>query len=116
MVTRYIPDRGDIIYTNFDPKAGHEQAGFRPAIVLTPLNYNGQCGLVCLCPITKQRKGYPFEVELRGTTKTKGVVLVNQIRTFDWLARDANFVEKVTDMQVLDEINGKLAALLKLEH
>jgi mRNA interferase MazF len=92
---RYIPDRGHIILLDFDdPSVGHEQAGRRPAIVLSLLAYNGKVGLAVVCPITKQAKGYPWEVPLPTGLRTQGVVLADQIKSLDWRIRDAEFVEQ----------------------
>ena len=94
MVAPYTPDCGDIIWLNFDPQAGHEQAGHRPALVLSPKAYNGKTGLCLLVPITSQGKGYPFEFALPAQCRTRGVVLCDQMRNLDWKARMADFKEK----------------------
>jgi mRNA interferase MazF len=90
----YIPDRGDVIWLNFDPQAGHEQAGRRPALVLSPKAYNGRTGLCLVVPITSQSKGYPFELSLPTACRTTGVVLCDQVRSLDWKARMAAVKEK----------------------
>jgi mRNA interferase MazF len=95
MVAAYIPDAGDIIWLNFDPQAGHEQAGHRPAIVLSPKNYNSRTGLCLVVPITNQGKGYPFEQTLPASCKTTGVALCDQVRSLDWKARQATLKESV---------------------
>lgn len=85
----YVPDRGDIIWITFNPQAGHEQAGRRPGIVLSPQKYNNRAGLALVCPITSQEKGYPYEVRLPDELPVQGVVLADQIRSLDWRARKA---------------------------
>jgi mRNA interferase MazF len=80
-------DRGDLVYLDFNPQAGHEQAGTRPAIVLSPELFNNATGFAVVCPITRQQKGYPFEVELPDSLPVDGVVLVDQVRSLDWRAR-----------------------------
>ena len=107
----YIPDRGDIVWANFDPQAGHEQAGSRPALVLSRLVLNGSSGLAVCCPITGRQKGYPFEVPLPAGLEIYGVVLVDQIRSIDWRAREVKFRGKAPD-SVLYGVIEKLDALL----
>src|ERR1051326_3048845 len=85
----YIPERGDAVWITLDPQAGHEQAGRRPALVLSPAAYNGRVGLALLCPITSQVKGYPFEVALPEGLAVSGVALADQIKSLDWRARKA---------------------------
>ena len=85
----YVPDCGDVIWLNFDPQAGHEQAGHRPALVLSPKAYNGRTGLCLVAPVTNQSKGYPFELALPAACQTTGVVLCEQVRSLDWKARMA---------------------------
>ncbi|HUW59679.1 MAG TPA: endoribonuclease MazF [Candidatus Bathyarchaeia archaeon] len=88
MVTSdYVPARGDVVWLNFDPQAGHEQAGRRPAVVLSPATYNRKVGLALMCPITSKKKGYPFEIEIPIDTPVSGVVLTDQIKSFDWRVR-----------------------------
>jgi len=93
MVAAYIPDNGDIIWLNFDPQAGHEQAGHRPAVVLSPKAYNSRTGLCLVVPVTNQSKGYPFELALPAGCATTGVVLCDQVRNLDWKARQATLKE-----------------------
>jgi mRNA interferase MazF len=107
---RFVPDRGDVVWLQFDPQAGHEQAGRRPALVLSPSAYNGKVGLAILCPITSQVKGYPFEVEIRGG-KVQGVVLSDQVKSLDWRVRKAELAERASD-SVIEEVLQKLATLL----
>jgi mRNA interferase MazF len=108
----YVPDRGDAIWLNFTPQAGHEQAGHRPALVLSPDSYNQRAGLALLCPITSQEKGYPFEVSLSGTDEVHGVVLADQVKSLDWRERDAEFIEEVPEA-VTQEVIAKVQALLR---
>jgi mRNA interferase MazF len=88
----YVPKRGDAVWLTFDPQAGHEQAGRRPAVVLSPEAYNAKVGLAILCPITTQKKGYPFEVDIPSGLKVSGVVLADQVKSLDWRARDATLI------------------------
>ncbi len=90
----YVPDCGDVLWLNFDPQAGHEQAGHRLALVLSPKAYNGRTGLCLVVPITNQSKGYPFELALPAACQTTGVTLCDQVRSLDWNARMAALREK----------------------
>jgi len=94
VVTRqaYVPQRGDAVWVTFSPQAGHEQAGRRPAVVLSPGAYNRKVGLAILCPITSQIKGYPFEVLLPEGLPVGGVALADQVKSLDWQAREAEFI------------------------
>lgn len=111
MVKAYVPDRGDIIKLSFSPQVGREQAGYRPALVITPKPYNRISHFVLACPITSQIKGWRFEVILNLEMKTSGVVLSDQIRVLDWQERKAKFVEKATS-EVVEEVLAKLATLV----
>ena len=91
MVTRYTPSRGDVIWLDFSPQAGHEQAGRRPALVLSPQAYNKKTGQALVCPITSKAKGYPFEVELPMGLGVDGVVLADHVKNQDWQARNAAY-------------------------
>jgi mRNA interferase MazF len=88
----YVPDTGHIIKISFDPRAGHEQGGWRPALVLSPATYN-KIGLAIVVPITNELKGYPFEVRMPSGITTTGVVLSDAIKNVDWKARKARFIE-----------------------
>jgi mRNA interferase MazF len=88
----YIPERGDAVWITLNPQAGHEQSGRRPAVVLSPAAYNGKVGLVILCPITNQIKGYPFEVVLPSGLAVTGAILSDQVKSLDWRARNATFI------------------------
>jgi mRNA interferase MazF len=105
------PEQGDVVWLNHDPQAGHEQAGHRPALVLSPKAYNAATGLMLCCPITTQVKGYPFEVELVGVKGMKGVVLADQMRSLDWEARGAEKAGRAAD-DVLSDVLAKLKVLL----
>lgn len=108
---RAVPDRGDVILISFDPKLGHEQAGFRPAVVLSPEYYNKASGLCLVCPITTSIKGYPFEVILEGAKKTSGVALADQVRSIDWRARKIKIVDRISTTS-LTTILAKFKPLL----
>jgi mRNA interferase MazF len=107
----YVPERGDAIWINFNPQAGHEQAGRRPAIVLSPHSYNGKVGLCLLCPITNQAKGYPFEVLIPANSGVTGVVLSDQAKSLDWRVRNAEFITDLPEA-VINEVLKKLKSLL----
>ncbi len=107
----YFPKRGDAVWINFNPQAGHEQAGRRPAIVLSPDKYNEKVGLCLLCPITNQIKGYPFEVLIPKDLGVSGVVLADQAKSLDWKMRNAEFIAKLPET-VVDEVLKKLKSLL----
>ncbi len=108
---RYIPDRGDIVYLNFDPTKGHEQKGHRPAFVLSPRGYNTKSSLALFMPITKQQKGYPFEVLLPTELQIQGVILADQIKCLDWKACSVQFVESVPE-NVVEEVQAKIEPLI----
>jgi len=106
-----VPDRGDLVWVSLNPQAGHEQAGRRPALVLSPAAYNKKVGLALLCPITSQAKGYPFEVRLPDGLPIAGVILSDQIKSLDWRARKAEVLCKLSD-DVVEEVLLKVNALL----
>jgi mRNA interferase MazF len=110
--SRYVPERGDIVWVDFSPQEGHEQAGKRPALVLSPRIYNEQVGLMLCCPITTQIKGYPFEVVVKAIDKP-GVVLADQVKSMDWSARHAEKVGAAPAATVKDVI-AKVKALLSI--
>lgn len=107
MVKTYIPVRGDVVWINLNPQTGHEQKGRRPALVLSPEDYNKKVGLAIFCPITNQVKGYPFEVLIPEGLKTSGVILADQVKSLDWKTRNAELIcqipEEVTKI-VLERI------------
>ena len=109
MAVAYVPEAGDIVWLRFDPQAGHEQAGHRPAVVLSPASYNGRSGLAVCCPTTTRIKGYPFEVALGGAPAT--VVLADQVKSLDWRARKATRKGRASPAE-LAEVRGKLRALI----
>ena len=106
----YVPDRGDMVWLNFTPQAGHEQRGKRPALVISPKSYNKKSGLALCCPVTSQIKGYPFEVIFKGK-KISGAVLADHLKSMDWKAREAKFIEKIR-AQNLRECVGKINVLI----
>ncbi len=107
----YIPDRGDAVWITFDPQAGHEQAGRRPALVLSPAAYNNRVGLALMCPITSQIKGYPFEVEIPSGLAVSGVILADQVKSLDWIVRKARLIG-VVPQEVIVQLLRKLNTLL----
>lgn len=111
MARRYVPSRGDVVWISLSPQAGHEQAGRRPALVISPAAYNGKVGLAILCPITSQVKGYPFEVSIPSGLEVSGVVLSDQVKSLDWRARKAAFICKLPQTATL-EVLDKLGTLL----
>jgi mRNA interferase MazF len=112
MAQRYVPGRGDVIWITLNPQAGHERAGRRPALVLSPSSYNGKVGLAIVCPVTSQVKGYPFEVAIPLETKLAGVVLADQVKSLDWRVRKAEFICKLP-RETTNEVLDKLATLLE---
>jgi len=109
-VKKYTPDRGDVVWLDFTPQPGHEQRGKRPAIVLSPKEYNAKVGLAIFCPITSQEKGYPFEVIIKNK-KVSGVVLSDQLKSLDWASRNTEYISKVSASE-LDEVLEKVKVLL----
>jgi mRNA interferase MazF len=107
----YIPERGDAVWITLDPQAGHEQAGRRPALVLSPAAYNARVGLALLCPITSRAKGYPFEVPLPGGLPVTGVVGADQVKSLDWRARQAARIGAVSE-EIVAEVVRRLQTLL----
>ena len=107
----YVPDRGDLLWLSFSPQKGHEQAGRRPAVCLSPSIYNAKTGLGLFCPVTTKIKGYPFEVQLPENLPVKGVILADQIRNLDWRARKAEFISHIPQ-NILEEVLGKISVLL----
>ncbi len=110
----YVPKRGDIVWLTFNPQAGHERAGRRPAAVLSPAAYNGKVGLAIFVPVTTRVKGYPFEVMIPENLPVKGVILSDQVKSLDWRAREAEFVCELPPATV-EEVLQKLNTLLELE-
>ena len=112
MATRYIPERGDLVWMGFDPQAGHEQAGLRPAFVLSPRAYNQKASLALCCPITSRIKGYPFEVRLPRDLPIQGAALCDQVKSLDWVARRSRFAARVP-AEIIDEVLAKARSLLR---
>lgn len=107
----YVPDAGHVVWLQFDPQAGHEQAGRRPALVLSPARYNAMRGMMIGCPMSSRIKGYVFEVVVSRTPPS--VVLADQLKSLDWRARGASFKGAVPS-EVLAEVQAKIKALLRL--
>jgi mRNA interferase MazF len=114
-VTReYVPERGHIVWLRFNPQAGHEQSGDRPAVVISPRQYNRRVGLALVCPVTSKVKGYPFEVVLPHGLRAQGAILSDQIKSLDWRARKARYACSLPD-SVLEEAVAKILALIDPE-
>lgn len=111
MPRTYVPERGDVVWISFNPQAGHEQAGRRPAVVVSPAAYNGKVGLAILCPVTSQIKGYPFEVIIPQGLKVTGAVLSDQAKSLDWKARKAELICRLPQT-VINDVLKKLNTLL----
>ena len=111
MTRQYVPRRGDAIWISLNSQAGHEQAGRRPAIVLSPEAYNGRVGLAILCPITNQIKGYPFEVAIPPGLDVAGVILSDQVKSLDWRARRAEFIATLPNETIIEALQ-KIGTLL----
>ena len=109
MSRAFVLDAGDIVWLQFDPQADHEQAGHRPALVLSPAAYNGKTGLMLCCPMTTQIKGYPFEVRIAGDTDS--AVLADQVKSLDWRARRAKLKSRISAAE-LAEVRAKVMALV----
>lgn len=114
MVARsYVPDAGDLVWLTFDPQAGHEQRGRRPALILSPRAYNAKARLAIACPVTSHSKGYPFEVALPDHGKVTGVVLADHVKNLDWNARRVEFAATAS-VEVLTDVRERLRVLLGL--
>src|SRR5215467_831384 len=107
----YIPERGDVVWLDLNPQAGHEQSGRRPAVVISPAAYNGKVGLAIFCPITNQIKGYPFEVVLPKGIKVTGAILSDQVKNLDWKVRKAKLICRLSK-STMDEVLLKLNTLI----
>jgi len=112
MPSHYVPQRGDIVWINFNPQAGHEQTGKRPALAISPLIYNKKVGLAVFCPITSHIKGYPFEVIIPQGNKIQGVVLADQVKSLDYNSRKAQFISKLP-VAAVEEVLNKLMTLVE---
>jgi mRNA interferase MazF len=109
---KYVPERGDVLWLQFSPQAGHEQAGKRPAVCLSPRVYNEKTNLGLFCPVTSKQKGYPFEIPIPSDIPVKGVILSDQIKSLDWNIREASFIAKLPE-NTLKEILEKIQLLLE---
>lgn len=107
----YCPKRGDVVWISFNPQAGHEQAGHRPALILSPESYNRKVGLAVLCPVTSQVKGYPFEVIIPDGLKASGAILSDQVKNLDWRERKASRLCSLPEATVRQVLN-KLGTLI----
>ncbi len=107
----YVPKRGDLVWLNFDPQAGHEQAGRRPAFVLSSDVYNRKASLFLACPVSSRIKGYPFEVPLPAGLPVSGVILADQIRSLDWRVRRAQFAARAP-RDVIEEVVALILPLI----
>ena len=115
MVNReYVPDVGDIVWLDFDPQSGREQAGRRPGVVLSPRDYNQKARLAICCPITSHVKGYPFEVLLPAGNKWKGAILSDQLKSLDWRKRNATKAGKIPQL-TLDQVLERISLLLNIQ-
>jgi mRNA interferase MazF len=106
----YVPDRGDFVWLQFDPQSGHEQAGRRPALTLSPKEYNKKVGLAIFCPVTSQEKGYPFEIKVV-EVPIQGVILADQVKSLDWRDRKATFICKAPGF-IINDVLGLLNTLI----
>ena len=111
MIQDYVPAKGHIVWLEFSPQTGHEQAGRRPALCISPKEYNEKVGLALFCPITSHIKGYPFEVQLPAIAAVTGVILADHVKSFDWKAREAKYICSLPDKQ-LKEVLNKLRLLI----
>lgn len=114
MARGYVPERGDIMWLEFSPQAGYEQAGHRPALVVSPRAYNKKVGLALFCPITSNIKGYPFEIVIPENRKVSGAILSDQIKSLDWRVRKAKLLVSAPK-HVLEEVLAKIFPLLGFE-
>jgi mRNA interferase MazF len=111
MVRKYIPERGDLVWLEFSPQSGHEQTGRRPALTVSPENYNSKVGLALFCPVTSKMKGYPFESRLEEGLEIGGAILCDQVKSLDWRARKARYIVRVSDKTIAD-VRAKIRALI----
>ncbi len=107
----YVPDRGDVVWITLNPRSGHEQAGRRPAVVLSPRAYNGKVGLAILCPLTNQIKGYPFEVLVPSGLAVSGAVLSDQVKSLDWRARKAELICRLPEDTIAEALQKRSTLL-----
>lgn len=110
-MAKFIPERGDVVWLNLDPQAGHEQKGRRPALTISPKEYNSKTGLAIFVPITTQSKGYPFEVQIPEGIKISGVILSDHIKSLDWKIKDAKFI-CILPPGTLNEVIDKIQVII----
>lgn len=108
---KYVPQRGDLVWLEFDPQAGHEQRGRRPALVISHGRYNEKVGLALVCPVTSKPKDYAFEIPIEKQT-IRGSILADQVKSLDWNARNAEFIERVDDTE-LNAVVERVEALIR---
>lgn len=108
----YVPERGHLVWLSFNPQKGHEQAGHRPAVVISPKNYNQKVGFGLFCPITSRVKGYPFEIIIPEGLQISGAILTDQVKSLDWKARNAQYIDKLPD-NLLQEVQHKIKLLVE---
>ena len=108
-----MPDRGDLVFLDFDPVRGHEQAGIRPALVLSPVSYNSKVGLALVCPITSRAKGYPFEVALPPGLAITGVILTDQVKSISWPHRNVSYRDSLPVPVFRQVVSNILGLLMK---
>jgi len=111
-VTAYLPAAGDLVWVNFDPQAGREQAKNRPALVMTGADFNAATGLLVVCPITRTERPWRTRVPLAGTV-TAGFIMIEQVKSIDWQARGAAFIERVPQ-SLFDDVKSRIATMLDL--
>jgi mRNA interferase MazF len=114
VTSRYIPVQGDIVWLQFNPQVGHEEAGRWPALVVSPEEYNRKVGLALFCPVTSQVKGYPFEVLLSSEMEASGAILPDQVKSLDWRVRKAKRLCTAPE-GVVEEVLGKILTLVRKE-
>lgn len=112
MSKTYIPQQGDLIYLNFTPQKGREQSGRRPALVLSPKEYNKKTGLTIVCPITSQQKNYPFEVTIPKNLPIRGVILADHVKNLDWRERKAKLIKPVPK-EILQQVSYLVGLLIQ---
>lgn len=111
----YVPECGEVVWITLNPQAGHEEAGRRPAVVVSPQSYNARVGLAIFCPVTSQVKGYPFEVLVPAGLPVEGAILSDQVKSLDWRARRAELICALPN-ETITEVLQKLAALLTTDY
>jgi len=110
-LSTYVPDRGEVVWLSLNPQSGHEQAGRRPALVVSPKLYNARVGLGLFCPISSQIKGYPFEVVIPAGFPVPGCILSDQVKSLDWVIRHATFIDFLPQ-SIIGEVIEKISLLI----